>query len=37
MVAKKAGGANTPKAGEQGFQKSKAGKVAPKVQRRFFL
>lgn len=28
-VAIKKGGANTPKAGEQGFQKSKAGKVAP--------
>lgn len=31
MVAKKAGGLNTPKAGEQGFQKSTVGKVAPKA------
>ena len=31
MVAKKAGGRNTPKAGEQGFQKSTAGKKAPKA------
>ena len=28
---KKAGGSNTPKPGEQGFQKSKVGKAAPKA------